>query len=308
MYALTTGLLRTFHDVLGHRVAERTAVLAEQLASPDPGARLDAVRMSGELIRTWRGDHTRLLLLLACQLTTADLEVATEAAGVLEACHPIANPARDALAAHVDAQRAAHGPDLWTAPDARLRKSHQAAVRALARLGDTRALPSLLAALDGDVDAWRAIQVARHLPQAAEELVPRLGEHLRRLDLSQEWTTMSANALLAALAALDDPAAIEVVVDTLGTAQRHEQHGVTTSVLKTLGAFGPAAAGARETIRALTTHTDAHVRPAAVAALWAVGGDPAEVMPLLLGLKKRPPFSSWPAWTRRCRRYGACTP
>ncbi|MBO4259219.1 hypothetical protein [Streptomyces griseorubiginosus] len=37
-------------------------------------------------------------------------------------------------------------------------------------------------------------------------------------------------------------------------------------------------------IRALTTHTEAHVRTAAVAALWAVGGDPAEVMPLLLGL------------------------
>src|SRR5205823_675979 len=76
----------------------------------------------------------------------------------LEACHPIAAPAREALAAHVDAQRAADGPDVWAPPEARLRKSHQAAVRALARLGDTRALPSLLAALDGDVDAWRAIQ------------------------------------------------------------------------------------------------------------------------------------------------------
>ncbi|MFI6354659.1 HEAT repeat domain-containing protein [Streptomyces sp. NPDC050743] len=36
--------------------------------------------------------------------------------------------------------------------------------------------------------------------------------------------------------------------------------------------------------RSLTAATHAHVRPAAVAALWAVGGDPAEVMPLLLGL------------------------
>ncbi|MFJ9909093.1 HEAT repeat domain-containing protein [Streptomyces sp. NPDC101152] len=288
VYALTTGLLRTFHDVLGHRVAERTVVLAEQLASPDPGTRLDAVRMAGELIRTWRGDHTRLLLLVATQLTTTDLEVSTEAAGVLEACHPIADPAREALAAHVDAQRAAHGPDVWSAPDARLRKSHQAAVRALARLGDTRALPSLLAALDGGVDAWRAIQVARHLPQAADELVPRLGHHLHRLDLAQEWTTMSVNAILSALAALDDPAAIEVVVDALDAADRHEQHGVTASALKALRAFGPAASDAQEAIRALTTHTDAHVRPAAVAALWALGGDPAEVMPLLLNLLDDP--------------------
>lgn len=284
VYAPTTALLRTFHEALGARVPERTAVLAEQLSSPDPGSRLDAVRMSGELMRTWRGDHTRLLLLVADQLTTADQEVAAEAAAVLEACHPIAAPARDALAAHIDAQRAAHGPDVWAAPQARLRRSHQDAARAVARLGDARAVPSLLAALDGDVDAWRAVQVAGHLPQAADELVPRLGDHLRRIDLSQQRTEMSADAILAALAALGDPAAVPAVVDTLGAAVRHEQHGVTQSALKALGAFGPAAAEALDTIRSLTTATDAHVRPAAVAALWAIGEDLTEVMPLLLGL------------------------
>jgi hypothetical protein len=284
VHAPTTALLRTFHEALGARVPERTAVLAEQLSSPDRGSRLDAVRMSGELMRTWRGDHTRLLLLVADQLTTADEEVAAEAAAVLESCHPIAAPAREALAAHIDAQRAAHGPDVWAAPHARLRRSHQEAVRALARLGDTRALPSLLTALDSDVDAWRAIQVAGHLPQAADELVPRLCDHLRRIDLSQQWNEMSANAILSALAALGDPAAVPAVVDTLGAAVRHEQHGVTRSALKALGAFGPAATGARDTIRSLTTATDAHVRPAAVTALRAVGGDLAEVMPLLLRL------------------------
>ncbi|WP_369244353.1 HEAT repeat domain-containing protein [Streptomyces sp. R41] len=284
VHAPTTALLRTFHEALGAQVPERTAVLAEQLSSPDPGSRLDAVRMSGELMRTWRGDHTRLLLLVTDQLTTADQEVAAEAAAVLESCHPIAAPAREALAAHIDAQRTAHSPNVWAAPQALLRKSHQEAVRALVRLGDARALPSLLAALDSDVDAWRAIQVAGHLPQAADQLVPRLCDHLRRIDLSQQWTEMSANAILSALAALGDPAAVPVVVDTLGAAVRHERHGVTRSALKALGAFGPAATGARDTIRSLTTATDAHVRPAAVAALWAVGGDLSEVMPLLLGL------------------------
>ncbi|WP_286246944.1 HEAT repeat domain-containing protein [Streptomyces graminofaciens] len=77
-------------------------------------------------------------------------------------------------------------------------------------------------------------------------------------------------------------------MDTLGAAVRHEQHGVTRSALKALGAFGSAATGARDTIRSLTTATDAHVRPAAVAALWATGGDLAEVMPLLLGLLDDP--------------------
>ncbi len=267
---------------------ERTAVLAEQLNSPDPGSRLDAVRMSGELMRTWRGDHTRLLLLVADQLTTADQEVAIEAAAVLESCHPIAAPAREALAAHTGAQRAAHGPNVWAAPQALLRRSHQEAVRALARLGDARALPSLLAALDSDVDAWRAIQVAPYLPQAADELAPRLCDHLRRIDLSQQRTEMSANAILSALAALADPAAIAVVADTLGTATRLKQHQITRSALKALGAFGPAAAGVQDMIRPLTAATDAHVRPAAVAALWAVGGDLAEVMPLLLHLLDDP--------------------
>ncbi|WP_445530015.1 HEAT repeat domain-containing protein [Streptomyces cyslabdanicus] len=284
VYAPTTALLRTFHEALGARVPERTAVLAEQLTSPDPGSRLDAVRMSGELMRTWRGDHTRLLLLVTDQLTTADQEVAAEAAAVLESCHPIAAPARGALATHIDAQRAAHGPNVWAAPDALLRRSHQEAVRALAHLGDARALPSLLVALDSDVDAWRAIQVAGHLPQAADQLVPRLCDHLRRIDLSHQWTEMSANAILSALAALADPAAVPVVVDTLDAVVRHEQDGVTRSTLKALGAFGPAATGARDTIRSLTTAADAHVRPAAVAALWAVDGDLTEVMPLLLGL------------------------
>ncbi|MGW4517664.1 HEAT repeat domain-containing protein [Streptomyces sp. NPDC004393] len=288
VYAPTTALLRTFHEALGARVPERTAVLAEQLSSPDPGSRLDAVRMSGELMRGWRGDHTRLLLLVADQLDAADQEVAAEAAAVLESCHPIAGPAREALAAHIDAQRAAHGPDVWAAPEARLRRSHQEAVRALARLGDARALPSLLAALDGDVDAWRAIQVAGHLPQAADQLVSRLCDHLRRIDLSQQWTETSANAILSALVALGDTAAVPVVVDTLDAAVRHEQNRVTRSALNALGAFGPAATGAQHTIRSLTTAADAHVRPAAVAALWAVGGDLAEVMPLLLGLLDDP--------------------
>ncbi|WP_449338927.1 HEAT repeat domain-containing protein [Streptomyces chartreusis] len=288
VHAPTTALLRTFHEALGTRVPERTALLAGQLSSPDPGSRLDAIRMGGELMREWRGDHTQLLLLVAGQLATDDQEIAAEAATVLESCHPIAAPAREALAAHVDIHRATHGPNVWTAPQPQLRRAHQEAVRALARLGDTRALPSLLTALDSNVDAWRAIQVAGHLPQAAQQLVPRLNAHLRQLDLSQQWNEMSANALLAALAALGDSAAVPVVVDTLGVAVRHEQHDITRSALKALAVFGPAAASARNMIRSLSKATDGHVPSAAVAALWAVDGDLDEVMPLLLGLLDDP--------------------
>lgn len=288
VHAPTTALLRAFHEVLGDRVPERTAVLAEQVHSPDPGARLDAVRMSGELIRGWRGDHTQLLLLVADQLTTPDQEIAAEAATVLESCHLIAAPAREALAAHVEAHLALYGPDVWMTSDALVRRSHQEAVRALARQGDTRAVPSLLVALDADADAWRAIQVAGHLPRAADRLVPRLCDHLRRLDLSQQWTAMGASAIMTALTALGGTAAVGVVTETLDAAVRHEQHGLTRSALRALRTFGPTAAGATDMIRALATSTDAHVRPAAVAALWAVGRDLTdltdEVMPHLLDL------------------------
>ncbi|MGW7660730.1 HEAT repeat domain-containing protein [Streptomyces sp. NPDC054756] len=288
VHAPTTALLRAFHEVLGDRVPERTAVLAEQVHSADPGARLDAVRMSGELIRGWRGDHTQLLLLVADQLTTPDQEIAAEAATVLESCHLIAAPAREALAAHVEAHLALYGPDVWMTSDALVRRSHQEAVRALARQGDMRAVPSLLVALDADADAWRAIQVAGHLPRAADRLVPRLCDHLRRLDLSQQWTAMGASAIMTALTALGGTAAVGVVTETLDAAVRHEQHGVTRSALRALRTFGPAAAGATDMIRWLATSTDAHVRPAAVAALWAVGRDLTdltdEVMPHLLDL------------------------
>ncbi|MEH0615822.1 hypothetical protein QBA57_00005 [Streptomyces scabiei] len=47
---------------------------------------------------------------------------------------------------------------------------------------------------------------------------------------------------------------------------RHEQHGVTPTALKALGAFAGPQAGARDVIRSLTTATDALVLPAAVTA------------------------------------------
>ncbi|WP_405885797.1 hypothetical protein [Streptomyces longwoodensis] len=52
-------------------------------------------------------------------------------------------------------------------------------MRALARLGDIRAVPSLLAALDSDDDAWRAVEVADHLPQEGH-VEKHLGQTLNR--------------------------------------------------------------------------------------------------------------------------------
>jgi hypothetical protein len=317
-HAPTTDVLRALHELLGPRVAQRTELLTEQLVSPHPGTRLDAIRMTGELIGPWRGDHSALVTLVAGQLGAVDLEVAAEAATVLEMHHGIAEPAREALAGLVATQLAEHGPQVWTTPRPHLRRTHQQAVRALAHLGDVRALPSLLVALDSGVDAWLAVQVAGRLPQAADELVPRLCDHLRRIDLTQDWRAIEANACMSALAKLGGQAALSAVTETLaaaashgqwgtvysglealtvlrpdspavfiqmlGAAVRHGQWRAATAALKGLGALGPAATPALEAIRSLAVDSEDWVRATAVAALWAVGRDRAEVMPLLLDL------------------------
>ncbi|MFG2039916.1 HEAT repeat domain-containing protein [Dactylosporangium sp. NPDC048998] len=181
-------------------------------------------------------------------------------------------------------QLAEHGSQVWAAPRPQLRRAHQKAVLALARLGDTRALPSLLVALDSGVDALLAIQVAGALPQAAEQLVPRLCDHLRRVDLADQWQETSANANLHALAKLGDPTALTAITEALAAAARHERWSPVCSALEALGALGPAAAPALDAIRSLSTVEKFWVRPTAVAALWAVSGDREEVMPLLLDL------------------------
>lgn len=202
----------------------------------------------------------------------------------MNTCHAIAEPVREALAAHVAAQYASHGPDVWAAPQPHLRRSHQEAVQALARLGDVRAVPSLLKALDSGDDAWRAVQVAGALPQATVQLVPRLRDHLRSLDLTQQLWEMGVRSTLSALAALADDRAVDVVSETLASAMRHEVWSIVCSALKASAAFGPSAAPALPAVRSLLTSSDIHVRPAAVAALWAITGDPDEVMQTLLDL------------------------
>src|SRR5262249_51855649 len=146
-----------------------------------------------------------------------------------------------------------------------------------------RAVPSLLAALDSDVDAWLAVQVAGMLPQAADQLVPRLCDRLRRADLSEEWRP-SASGILSALAKLGDLTLLPVITETLAAAAERKNWDVMQSALKALRAFGPAAAPALARIRSVAAVDDTWTRSAAVATLWAVGGDLDEVMPLALAL------------------------
>jgi hypothetical protein len=285
VHAPTTSLLRTFHAVLDSRLPERTALLTEQLRSPDPATRYDAIRMAQELITSWRGDHTALVMLLAKCLVPEDPYTAAAAAESLGSLVPVSEPARAALAAYVAAHRTAHGPDVWATPKQLQRRAHQEAVVTLARLGDVRALPCLLTALDTGSDAWRAVQVAGHLRSAADELVPRLSRFLAEGDFSKkQWPDTNAGALVSALAALGDPAAVPVLTDAVSAAVRHEQWRTAASALEALASFGTRAAPALEVVRPLADAQDVDLRVAATAAVWELGRDAADVVPRLEGL------------------------
>ncbi|WP_344452115.1 hypothetical protein [Actinocorallia aurantiaca] len=280
LHALTTPLLRTFHEFLDARVSDRTALLAEQLTSPHQGSRHDAIRMARELISTWRGDHSRLIGLLADLVDPDTPDTTAESAETLAALAPLTEPARPALVAYVTAQT----PDAWTHPDPRSRRAYQQSVLALATLNDPAALPPLLTALDGDTDAWRAVQASRHLPEAAADLLPRLTRRLYRADLSTEWSDMSTNALISALSRLGDPAAVPVLVHIATTAADHRSCHLTAYALNALASFGSAAAPALPLIHSLTTADDPAVRASAASALWAITTAPAVPVAILTAL------------------------
>ncbi|MEV7523545.1 HEAT repeat domain-containing protein [Streptomyces sp. NPDC091371] len=281
VHAPTTSLLNTFHEVLNARVPARTAVLTEQLRSPDPATRYDAIRMTQNLVTGWRGDHTGLVMLLADLLQLDDPYTAAAAGECLGSLVPVCEPAREALAAYVAAHRTAYGPDVWAAPNPRLRRAHQEAVMALARLGDPRALPCLLTALDSGTDAWRAVQVAGRLGPAAGELVPRLTRRLAAVDFSEEWAGMGAGAVISALGDLGDPTAVPALADAVTAAVRHEQWRTAASAVEALASFGARASSVLEVVRPLADAGDVDLRAAATAALWAIGRDPEGVLPRL---------------------------
>ncbi|MFF4923948.1 HEAT repeat domain-containing protein [Kitasatospora sp. NPDC001261] len=283
VHAPTTELLTTFHRVLDARVPERTTLLTAQLRSPDAATRHDAIAMTWDLIRSWRGTHTGLVLLIAACLLPDDPYTTAEAAETLGKLPPtLAEPAREALATLVQAHRTTHGPNVWAAPHPLLRRAHQQAVTALAGLGDERALPSLLTALDTGTDDWRAVQVAGHLPQATGELLPRLTQRLADADFSWPWG--SATALMAALNALGDPAAVPALTTALTTAVEQKQWQTAGAALYALGSIGTGAACALETVRPLLDAEDTDLRFAAVKALWDIEGNPADTVPRLTAL------------------------
>ncbi|WP_327708823.1 PBS lyase [Streptomyces sp. NBC_00464] len=272
----TADLLRTLHVGLDDRVADRTALLTDQLCSPDPGQRIDAVRMSSGLIRAWRGSYEELVRLVGEQLTSDEPKLAEAASHVLEELFCLAAPAADALAARVAAD-----PGAWVKEWASGPPGLGSTVKALARLGDARAVPALAAALERPEVPHDVGFAIGYLGPAAAPLAGVLRRRLSEVGLDEEAYDR-ASPLLAGLTALRAGEAAPDVLRILRGAPEYRGEWLRTAALRALGSFGPAAHCAVPELRALMRRPGTAGATEAAEALWAVDGDAGAVLPVLI--------------------------
>ncbi|MDQ0987042.1 HEAT repeat domain-containing protein [Streptomyces sp. V2I9] len=268
-------LLRTLHVGLDDRVADRTALLADQLRSPDRRQRIDAVRMSGGLIRAWRGSYEELVALVGDQLADPEPRLAEAASHVLEELFSLAAPAADALAA-----RLAAAPEGWVRTWASGPPGLGSTVKALARLGDARALPALTAALELPRVPHDVGAAVVHLGAAARPLAGVLRRRLAEVELD-EAAYDRASPLLAGLTGLRAGEAAPEVLRVLRGAPEYRGEWLRTAALRALASFGPAAREAVPELRALLRRPGTASATEAAEALWAVSGDADAVLPVL---------------------------
>ncbi|MET8729268.1 PBS lyase [Streptomyces parvus] len=269
-------LLRTLHVGLDDRVGDRTALLADQLRSPDRHQRIDAVRMSGGLIRAWRGPYEELVALVGEQLADPEPRLAEAASHVLEELFGLAAPAADALAA-----RLAADPGGWVKTWAGGPPGLGSTVKALARLGDARAVPALAAALEREQVAHDVGFAVGCLGAAARPLAGVLRRRLADVELDENAYDR-ASPLLAGLTALRAGEATPEVLRVLRGAPEYRGAWLRTAALRALGAFGPAAREAVPELRALIRCPGTASATEAAEALWAASGDADAVLPVLI--------------------------
>lgn len=278
----TEELLRTLHGALDDRVDDRIALILAQLRSPDPGQRSDAIWLCGGLIRLWRGRYEEVVALVGAQLADPDARLRDAATSFLERLFELGAPAADALAAVLTA-RAAGAPS--TAGGlGRLtgRTGRDGALLALARSGDSRAVPLLARALEGPGEVRRELLYAVDgLGPAAAGLAPLLRRRLAAVELDEDLYDR-AGPLLYALAAVRGGQALPEVLRVLRGAPEYRRECVREAVARTLGAFGPASREAVPELRELLGSGTAAVSTAAARALWTVEGDADAVVPVLV--------------------------
>ncbi|MGW3804298.1 HEAT repeat domain-containing protein, partial [Streptomyces clavifer] len=269
-------LLRTLHVGLDDRVDDRTELLMDQLRSPDPWQRIDAVRMSGGLIRAWRGSYEGLVRLVGVQLTDPEPRLAEAASHVLEELFGLAAPAADALA-----ERVAADPGGWVREWASGPPGLGSSVKALARLGDARVLPALAAALERPEVPHDVGFTIGYLGGTAAPLAGALRRRLGEVGLD-EGAYDRASPLLAGLTALRAGEAAPEVLRVLRGAPEYRGEWLRSAALRALGSFGTAAGCAVPELRALIRRPGTAAATEAAEALWAIDGDAEAVLPVLI--------------------------
>ncbi|MDX3067231.1 PBS lyase [Streptomyces clavifer] len=269
-------LLRTLHVGLDDRVDDRTELLMDQLRSPDPWQRIDAVRMSGGLIRAWRGSYEGLVRLVGVQLTDPEPKLAEAASHVLEELFGLAAPAADALA-----ERVAADPGGWVREWASGPPGLGSSVKALARLGDARVLPALAAALERPEVPHDVGFTIGYLGGTAAPLAGALRRRLGEVGLD-EGAYDRASPLLAGLTALRAGEAAPEVLRVLRGAPEYRGEWLRSAALRALGSFGTAAGCAVPELRALIRRPGTAAATEAAEALWAIDGDAEAVLPVLI--------------------------
>ncbi|MFJ2895346.1 HEAT repeat domain-containing protein [Streptomyces sp. NPDC087218] len=263
-----TDLLVELHYALDDRVAERFALLEDQLRSPDWGQRREAIDMGGLLLTGWRGPHEESVRLLGEQLREGDPRIGRWAAKELERLYAIGGPATGALA-----ERVAAGPG--TVPQARWNEtSYGAALCALAAQGDARAVPGLVEVLrfghvPEDLGGW----IDRMGPDGAAALLPVLLRRLSAIDPRER--PGRTRFLLEAVAAAGPDEVVEPVLRLLRVP------GLRGAAVQALARLGATAREALPELRRLAREKDPGHRVDVAAALWAAGGEQDLVLSVL---------------------------
>ncbi|MEU9166380.1 HEAT repeat domain-containing protein [Streptomyces sp. NPDC048420] len=270
-------LLRTLHRGLGDRLDERTALLLGQLTAPDAVDRCNAVWMSAGLFREWRADWAEPVTLIGAQLDADQGRLRDAAVSVLENLFGLAAPAADGLAALVTAR-----PELWVRRWERGAPTLGGPLKALARSGDSRAVPVLAEVLDGVVVPDDLGHVIGHLGAAAAPLAPALRRRLGEVPLDSPGMFERAVPLLSALTALGDAKAVPEVLRLVRgmSVGLRLRDAVAESAVRALDAFGGAAAS--EVVPVLRELLETECAADAAGALWSVEGDVSAVVPVLM--------------------------
>lgn len=276
--AWTAGLLGVLHDALDDRVSDRIALVEDQLRHPDPGRRVDAVRLGSQLIRGWRGPFEHLIEMIGGQLAASQQHVRAAAASALEGIFELAAPAGPALVEQVTA----FGPQAWNDPSDGIRDVYRKMLLALVRLGDPRAVPGIALALNDSDDTTMLVQslggYRAHAGVFAQALLERVARVPRELN---ERHDTALHCLLVAIRELGIGEALPHVQRILDDAVRSRSRWAVDGALDTLKSFGAGSAAALPRVRELRASDDTSVSFLAAETAWSITGDPDEVVPTL---------------------------